>query len=148
MADNIITNANDVELLLEQSGADTKGTSRQYGRIVVDDFSITREQDISSQSGVGRYLPAGLSKGDVELSFSFTMMGQDVDVFEMISEDDGVSIPFDFAAKKTDGQDTEWQYKLVTCLASSEEISASSGDAMEYAVEGMAVRLDKDISAN
>lgn len=144
MAENIITNANDVELVLE-SGSSQRGTAKDMGRIVVDDFSISREEDDTLESGVGHRLPVGISNGDVEFSFSFTMMGEDVSVFEMVADADGRSQAFSFTARKTDDQNNiEWEYALDTCKATSEELSGSSGDPMEYAVEGIAVSLDKD----
>lgn len=142
MAENIITNANDVELFLE-SGDTQRGTAQSMGRIVVDEFTITREEDDTLESGVGHRLPAGISNGDIEFSFSFTMMGQDVTTFEMIASGDGKSNVFSFTAQKRDGEVIEWQFALDTCKATKEEITASSGDPMEYGVEGIAVSVDK-----
>lgn len=142
MAENIITNANDVELVL-QSGGGQRGTADSMGRIVVDDFSITRDEDISSESGVGQRLPAGLSNGDIEHTFSFTLLGDDVGVFEMVATSDGKSKVFSFTARKREEDDIIWEFALDTCKANSEEISGSSGDPTEYAVEGFAVSVDK-----
>lgn len=142
MAENIITNANDVELILEAGDTD-RGTPSDMGRIVVDEFTITREEDDSLVSGVGFHLPSGISNGDIEFSFSFTMMGQDVDTFEMVASADGISRIFSFTARKRDEDDVEWEYALDTCKATTEEITASSGDPMEYSVDGIAVSVDK-----
>lgn len=142
MSEHLITNANDVELVLE---ADTtkRGTPGDMGRIVVDDFSITKNEDDSLESGVGMRLPAGISNGDIEHEFSFTMIGQDVATFEMIAQADGKSNVFSFTARKRDGDSLEWEVALDTCKATTEEISASSGDPMEYSVDGIAVSVDK-----
>lgn len=142
MAENIITNANDVELVLQADNT-KRGTEGDMGRIVVDEFTITREEDDSLESGVGHRLPAGISNGDIELSFSFTILGQDVATFEMVATSDGRSNVFSFTARKRDEDDIEWEYALDTCKATTEEISGSSGDPIEYAVEGIAVSLDK-----
>lgn len=142
MAENLITNANDVELVL-QAGDTTRGTPQAMGRIVVDEFTITRDEDDTLESGVGHQLPAGISNGDIEHSFSFTMMGQDVSTFEMVSTADGRSRVFSFTARKRDGDTVEWEFALDTCKATTEEITASSGDPMEYSVDGIAVSVDK-----
>jgi hypothetical protein len=143
MSEHLITNANDVELVL-QAGDTTRGTPSDMGRVLVDEFTITREEDDSLESGVGHRLPAGISNGDIEHSFSFTIMGQDVDVFEMIATQDGRSRVFSFTARKLDDEGTiEWEYALDTCKATTEELSGSSGDPMEYSVEGIAVSVDK-----
>lgn len=143
MADNIITNANDVELFLER-GSTKRGTPQDMGRIVVDDFSITKEEDDSLISGVGFRLPAGITNGDITHGFSFTMQGEDVSTFQMIAEADGSSNIFSFTAQRPDDDGTViWEFALDTCKATSEEVSASSGDVMEYAVEGIAVSVDK-----
>lgn len=148
MSEHLITNANDVELILEtgdvDAGGNRRGTPQSMGRIVVDEFTVTKSEDDSLVSGVGYRLPAGITNGDIEHEFSFTMMGQDVATFEMIAESDGRSRVFSFTARKTDGDgNVEWEYALDTCKATSEELSASSGDPMEYAVEGIAVAVDK-----
>lgn len=142
MAENIITNANDVELVL-QAGGTKRGTTGELGRVVVDEFSITREEDDELVSGVGFRLPAGITNGDIEHGFSFTILGQDVATFEMIATADGKSRIFSFTARKRDGSTVEWEYALDTCKATMEEISGSSGDTMEYQVEGIAVSVDK-----
>jgi hypothetical protein len=138
-----ITNANDVELILSSSNI-TRGTSQSQGRIVVDEFSISREETSELISGVGMRLPAGYTNGDITHNFSFTMMGEDVRVFSMVAEQDGQSIPFDFTAQKVDGNGETWSFALQTCKATSEEISGSSGDPVEYAVEGFAVGVIKN----
>jgi len=144
MADNKITNANDVELILESPDGTNRGTSQSMGRIVVDDYSFGREEDSELVSGVGFQLPAGISDGDITFSFSFTMMGEDVSTFQMIANADGTSNIFSFTAQRPDDEGTViWEYALDTCKATSEEISGSSGDTTEYAVEGIAVSVDK-----
>lgn len=147
MAENVITNANDVELVLERSG-DKVGTPRTMGRIVVDEFSITIDEDDQSVSGVGFRLPAGISYGDIELSWSFTIMGDDLDVFNMVATEDGESHAFSFTARKTDDDgNVQWEFALDTAVRTSEEVSATSGDPMEYALEGIAVSLDRRVEA-
>lgn len=144
MAENIITNANDVELFLER-GSRKRGTPQEMGRIVVDEFTITKEEDDSLVSGVGFRLPGGITNGDVTFSFSFTMQGEDVSTFEMIANSDGESNVFSFTAQRPDSDGTVvWEVSLDTCKATTEEISASSGDVMEYSVDGIAVSMDKE----
>lgn len=142
MADNIITNANDVELILENDGV-TRGTEVGIGRIVVDEFTITREEDATLESGVGQHLPEGISRGNVEHTFSFTIMGEDVATFEMIADGDGRSNVFSMTARRREGTDVFWEFALDTCMATSEEMNASSGDTAEYAVDGIARSVDK-----
>lgn len=143
MAENVITNANDVELFLER-GSTQRGTPQEMGRIVVDEFAITKEEDDSLISGVGFRLPAGVTNGDVTFSFSFTIQGEDVSTFEMIANADGTSNVFSMTAQRPDADgNIQWEYSLGTCKATSEEVSASSGDVMEYAVDGIAVTMDK-----
>lgn len=143
MSEHIITGANDVELVLE-SETRTRGIAQDIGRILVDEFSITREEDDTLESGVGHRNPQGIVNGDITHSWSFTMMGQDVETFDMVATADGTSRPFSFTARKTDENgNIEWEYALQTCKTTSEEVSGSSGDAMEYAVEGIAVGVDK-----
>lgn len=142
MAENIVTNANDVEIFIEADGTQ-RGTSSGMGRIVVDEFTITREEDATLESGVGQQLPAGISNGDITHSFSFTLLGEDVSTFEMVASGDGKSKLFSFTAQKREGETVRWQFALDTCKATMEELSGSSGDPTEYSVEGIAVSVDK-----
>lgn len=140
---NVITNANDVELVLEQGGTKV-GSPRNMGRIVVDEFTITREEDDSLVSGVGFRLPAGVTYGDITFSWDFTMMGSDTDTFDMVANEDGESTAFSFTARKTDDNgDIEFEFALDTCVTTSEEYSGSSGDATEYPVSGIAVSMER-----
>lgn len=143
MAEHIVTNANDVELFL-QGGGTQRGTAQSMGRIVVDEFSITKEEDSETVSGVGFQQAAGLTNGDISHTFSFTMQGEDVSTFEMIADADGSSNIFSFTAQRPDADgEIQWEYALDTCKATTEELSGSSGDTIEYSVEGIAVSVDK-----
>lgn len=145
MAENIVTNANDVELILERGG-DKAGTSRAMGRIVVDDFSITTTEGNELVSGVGYRNPAGISYGDIEYGWSFTLMGHDLSVFEMVANEDGEAVAFSFTARKTDADGAvEFEFALDTCAKTDDDFSGTSGDPTEYSVEGIAVSLDRRV---
>lgn len=140
MAKNIVTNADDVELVVDFDDGPTV-------RVVAQDFTITAEQTINSISGISQTAPKGLTKGDLEYSFSFTVQGEDTSVMDNVSDDIGDALPFDFTASKLsdEGSDAQWEYALTTCLADTEEISGTTDEAMELSVEGMAAGFDKDI---
>ena len=146
MANNIITNADDVDIILESEVSDTRrGSPNSMGRIVADEFSISVGQTITSVSGVGYNTPAGLSKGDLEYSFSFVINGDDTTVMDMVSDADGDSLPFSYTARKVDDNgDVQWEYSLGTCLADTEEISGTTDETMQMSVEGLAVTVDKE----
>lgn len=139
MPERLITNANDVELIIEGGGVQ-RGTSDSMGRIVVDDFTVTREEDGDPVSGVGTQFPRGHTNGDVSFSFSFTILGEDVTVFETVANQKGASNFFSFTAYKEEEDGTlRWEIGLDGCKAATEELSASSGDPIEYAVDGSAI---------
>lgn len=145
MAENIVTNANDVELILERGGTKS-GTSRAMGRIVVDDFSIATTEGNELVSGVGYRNPAGISYGDIEYSWSFTLMGHDLSVFEMVANDEGEAVAFSFTARKTDDNGAvQFEFALDTCAKTDDDFSGTSGDPTEYSVEGIAVSLDRRV---
>lgn len=143
MANNLITNANDVELIIESGGVQ-RGTADSMGRIVVDEFSITKEEAGDTVSSVGTQFPRGHTNGDVTYTFSFTIMGEDVTVFETVADQQGASKFFSFTAYKEEDDGTlRWEFALDGCKAGTEEISGSSGDPIEYAVDGSAIGEDK-----
>lgn len=142
---NIVTNANDVELILE-SGGTKAGTSRSMGRIVVDDFSISTTEGNDAVSGVGFRTPAGVTFGDVNYNWSFTLMGSDLNVFDMVANPDGTSKVFSFTARKTDDEGVvEFEFALDTCFKTDDDYGGTSGDPTEYSVEGGAVSLDRRV---
>lgn len=146
MAKNLVTNADDVDLYVDFSPAtsDEDGETTAY-RLIAQDFTITVDQTINSISGISQNVPKGLTKGDIEYTFSFSVQGQDTKVMENVSDDDGDSTVFDMNATKTDDNgNIEWEYSLTTCLADTEEVSGSTDEAMELSVEGMAAGFDKE----
>lgn len=150
MAENEITGANDVELVLESKEDDggTVSTSEGIGRIVVDDFSITVEDGSEAVSGVGQSKPAAAVSGDETYGWSFTLLGTDKSVFDMISQGDGTAKWFAFTARKTDEDgNILFEVSIDWAKRTSGEFSGSSGDATEYAVEGFALRYDRDSTA-
>lgn len=146
MANNIVTNADDVDIILESDG-EKHGTPNSMGRFNANEFTLTVDQDITSEGMVGQNTPAGLSKGDLEYSFSFTVVGQDTTMMDMVSDDTGDSLPFSMTARKVDGGETQWEYSIETCLADTEEITGTSGETLEVSVEGLGAGFDKEVSA-
>lgn len=139
MPEDLVTNADDVNITIESK-------DETLIRIVGQDFTVTAEQTINSVSGLGQNTPKGLTKGDLEYSFDFTIQGENVEVIDAIADSDGDSIPFDMTATKPD-EDSDatyvWEFDLTTCLADTEELSGTTGEAIEYSVEGMAAGLDR-----
>jgi hypothetical protein len=140
-----ITSANDIELVIERgSQTATNQDDAAMGRMVVDDFSLTNETGSDHVPSVGNSTAAGIYDGVTTFSFSWTMMGSDVDTFEIVTNDDGSSTRFSFTARKVnDDGSVEWEKALTTCTATNVEDSASAGDAAEYAVEGIGVGYDR-----
>lgn len=144
MSEHLVTNADDVDIIIEDATGSQVGTPQALGRMVVDDFSITIANDNNPVSGVGFQIPAGVSMGDVTYEWSFTMMGSDTDVFDKLSDSKGRSKTFSMTARHVnDDGNIVWEYALQFCFTNSEEIGATTSDPMEVPVEGGAVRLEK-----
>jgi len=133
------TNANDVVLTVsrvERNDAGTIESTTTLARtttITVDDFSFDEEEDMSALSGISNANPLGISQGDVEYSFSFTVQGEDAELFTSLATDDGRAVELQIQAVGN-------SYKKVMggARAGTRNYSASSGDATEFEVEGMA----------
>lgn len=126
------TNANDVRLVISRVDEDGDLVKTGTTSIVVDDFSIDSEEDLQSLSGIGNRKPQGISKGDIDYSFSFTVQGEDEDTMLDLSED-GEAVELELKAL----------FDSVTIVlegawAGTRSVSGSSGDPIEYEVEGMA----------
>lgn len=143
MAD-LVTNADDVDVYLKANSEDIANTadvptSAMY--IVGNEFSLSTEQDIESVGGFSQNVPKGLTKGDIEYSFDFSIDGENRDVQLLISDEDGDSRPFSMTVEKpneANPDETEWKYSFEVCLADTEEISGTTGEAIGLSVEGMA----------
>lgn len=133
------TNANDVELVVskvnrDESGSRT-GTTKiaRTAKVVVDEFSIESDEDLDGLSGVGNAEALGISQGDVEHSFSFTIQGEYAKLFKKLASDDGRANELEIVARLDDYKD-----KLTGCRAGTRNLSGSSGDPVEYEVQGLA----------
>lgn len=143
------TNADDVALVVSQVNRDSSGSRTgtseiaNTNAIVVDDFSIETEEDLEVLTGVGNatadgQAAGGVSKGDIEYSFSFTVQGEDAEVFNaLVSDDTGRAVELEIVALFEDYKD-----KLVGAYAGTRNISGSNSDPTEFEVEGVATGRD------
>lgn len=135
------TNANDVELtvsVIERSedgsrDEDATKTIADTARIVVDDFSIESDEDLDPLSGIGNSDALGVSRGDIEHQFSFTVEGEDAELFNGLADDNGRANELEIIAKLEDYKD-----KLTGAYAGTRELSGTSGDPVEFSVDGIA----------
>jgi len=138
------TNTDDVTLIVSQVIRYEEGTRAgavemaNTNAIVVDDFSIDTEEDMEALSGIGNAEALGISRGDIEHSFSFTVQGEDADLFNSLtSNEDGRAVELEIILRAEDYKD-----KLTGAYAGTRSVSGSSGDAMEYEVEGIGTGRD------
>jgi hypothetical protein len=139
------TNANDVTLIVStvQRTDDglREGTTEiaSTAAVTVDDFEMGTEEDLEGLSGIGNAEPLGISRGDIEHTFSFLIQGEDADVFQSLASDDtGRSVELEIIVKAEDYKD-----KMVGARAGTRNYSGSSGDPTEFQVEGIATGRDQ-----
>jgi len=138
------TNANDVELVVSKVESDGAGASTtttkiaETAKVVVDEFSIGADEDLEGLSGVGNAEALGISQGDVEYSFSFTIQGEYAKLFKNLASDNGRANELEIIARLDDYKD-----KLTGCRAGTRDLSGSSGDPVEFEVEGIATGRDE-----
>ena len=131
-----ITNANDVRLVISAVG-ESDYAMTDAARIVVDDFNFTIEEDNEPLSGVGNHRPVGITRGDIEYSFSFTVQGEDGDLLETIATRRGRSREITFTATGR-----EFVCKMISGYLTSLTYDGSTGEAVEWAAEGVAMNAD------
>lgn len=143
----LVTNADDVEVIIENE-------SGNFIRVKAEEFTLTSEQDITSVSNVGQNIPRGLSKGDIEYTFSFTIEGDDTAIKQSVNDEVGDARPFGMTAGKPieanesgagGGDEYEWEYGFDLCLADTEEITGTTGETLGYSVEGMAAGRSREL---
>ena len=144
-----IVNSDDVEVIFEP--IDASG-SVSLARVEVDEFSITETQNMETHAGVGSGGdPKGLSLGDKEYQFSYTLLGNAVSVYQTVGDENGnmreynmtARIPVSDVADVDVGDNVE--FALTGCKNNEEGLTASSGDAVEYSVSGYATGYDRDV---
>lgn len=139
------TNTDDVTLIVstvDRDDTETRtGTTKlvETSAVVVDDFSIETEEDLEAMSGIGNAEALGISQGDVDHSFSFTIQGEDADVFQGLASDDGRAVELEIIVKMESYKDT-----LSGAYAGTRNISGSSGDAVEFEAQGIATGRKPD----
>lgn len=134
------TNADDVTLIISRVLREDNGTVANRPKltdtsaVVVDDFSIETDEDLEGLSGVGNAEALGVSRGDIEHSFNFTVQGEDALLFDSLADDeDGRALELQIIVKMEDYKD-----KLTGAYAGTRNLSGSSGDPVEFEVEGIA----------
>jgi hypothetical protein len=139
------TNANDVTLIVSTVQRSDDGTREgtteiaSTAAVTVDDFEMGTEEDLEGLSGIGNAEPLGISRGDIEHTFSFLIQGEDADVFQSLASDDtGRSVELEIIVKAEDYKD-----KMVGARAGTRNYSGSSGDPTEFQVEGIATGRDQ-----
>jgi hypothetical protein len=134
------TNANDVRLTVSQvernDNGDREGTTTiaNTAQIVVDDFSIDTDEDMSALSGITNVEGIGVSQGDVGHEFSFTVQGEDAELFAGLASDNGRAVELEIIATGDRYKDT-----LTKAYAGTRNYSGTSGDPTEFEVEGIAL---------
>lgn len=133
-----ITNANDVRLVVKTGQNGDLGLTDR-ARIVVDNFNFTVDEDNEGLSGVGNHTPVGVTRGDVEYSWSFSIQGEDGDLLRAIALDNGRSREIEFLAKGR-----SFTVKMGSGYLTSLSYDGDSGEAVEWSAEGMAVTANID----
>jgi len=142
------TNANDVTLIVsevDRSGdspttnglVSSSGNVKNTHAVVVDDFSMGSEEDMDALSGIGNPEALGISQGDVDHSFSFTIQGEDAELFNALASSDGTANELQIVVKMQAYKD-----KMTGAYAGTRNLSGSSGDPTEFEVEGIATNRD------
>jgi len=143
------TNANDVRLTVSkvERGDDgsVEGTTEigASTSIVVDSFSIDSSGSLDPLHGLSNSEALGISQGNVEHEFSFTVMGEYYDLLESVrrrgqnTEGDPRSVELQIVA--------QWQdYRTILSGSYIEEknSSVSDGETAEHEFSGYALRRD------
>lgn len=79
--DTKITDANDMRLVIG-----TRQAGGPDGSLVVADFEFDVSQEKSLRFGVGNEDAQGRTHGNKEITFSFTLEGEDADIFNEIAD--------------------------------------------------------------
>lgn len=132
-----ITNANDVRLVVRAVNVDGDLGLTDRARIVVNDFNFTVEENNEALSGVGNHLPVGVSRGNVEYSYSFTAQGEDGQLLSTVVQENGRSREIEFVAVAR-----ETTVKVASGYLTSLSYDGTDDEPTEWQAEGIALRAE------
>lgn len=141
------TNANDVRLVVSAVSRDNNGNRTGTSEIlssasvVVDEFSLGTDEDLEGLSGITNAQALGVSRGDIEHEFSFTVQGEDGELLLDVVQDNETQ-----RARELDIQVIYQDYRTVlkSAWCGTRDSSGSSGDSTEHEFGGMA-RKRRDV---
>lgn len=144
-----ILNSDDVELIIEPVDANADVS---LARVEVDEMVMTNSQTLESHAGVGSGgEPKGLSSGDREYTFSYTLLGQSVSIYQTVAGESGEFLEYNMTARvpiedtNVDEVGDYVEFAMTGCKSDEEQLTFSSDEAAEYAVSGMATSYDRDV---
>jgi hypothetical protein len=147
------TNANDVTLIVsvverDDTGSRT-GTTQlaNTASLVVDDFSLDTDENLEGLRGVGNRVPQGISRGDLEHQFSFTVQGEDADLLTGLTESSTSDANSTAKELEITAKFEQVNITLTGAYAGTRNVSGSSGDPIELEVEGMATKRSNTLQS-
>jgi hypothetical protein len=132
-----IVNANDAVLTVEYN--DVEASAGPDGRLLASDVSITRNRDLTSHSGIGRHAPKGISLGNVEYEWEFTLEGEDAELFTSIAADNGEANVLQMTLELTNTK-----AEVDGAYTGEDVIELSDGEVGEMTFSGMATGVDTE----
>jgi len=143
------TNANDVRLTVSTIKRNDLGEAYEFpeigssASIVVDQFSIDSSGNLDPLHGLSNSEALGMSEGNIEHEFSFTVMGENYSLLNDIVQDSSDELG---GTRSVELQIViHWQnYRTVLVPARVEErnSSVSDGETAEHEFSGYALRRD------
>jgi len=143
------TNANDVRLTVSTIERNSEGAPSNFpeigssASIVVDQFSVDSSGSLDPLHGISNSEALGMSEGNIEHEFSFTVMGENYDLLNDMVQDSSDELN---GTRSVELQIVvHWQnYRTVLVPARVEErnSSVSDGEAAEHEFSGYALRRD------
>lgn len=135
------TNANDITLVV--SVVEPDGGTRKIGStasVSVSDFTFGEDEDMETLSGIDNAKPLGTTQGNIDYSFSFTIQGEDAELFAQLTDSNGRANELQITAIAE-----AYRKDVFGARAQMREMSADDGDAMEYSVEGIAEDMNDEV---
>lgn len=137
------TNANDVRLTVYRVIRNDDGSVSETpevaasASIVVDEFSIDTTRNIDPLHGISNPEALGMSRGNVEHEFSFTVMGEYYELLNQINNQNSESggVPYELQIR---AQYQEYRTVLFGAYIEENNHTVSDGSAAEHEFSGVA----------
>jgi len=124
----------------KESASDITVSVGEETEVVVESLTLTKEIDIEEIYGSGRVFPDGYAINEISFQGSMELMGNRLDLEDILFDDNGVPVEANITVTHLDGSVT----RFTQVLATSDGWEMSAGESTTTSFEIIAMGRDRE----